>query len=256
MFSGRLARIIPGQWELDMDTKLAVLDGLADPNTIRSTITPKCSTGRCWFPSHNGITHTSIGLCSKCINIALWVREAERTYQYQNGTNGTTYTPWLVLPNDSGIGGGSSLPENIINVSDQGTIFDDSRTDVNDSLLEAFDDSVSDIFRASILNISVITFTNNNCDYMELASRQRKCSNHAFDATYPYLDYLEVAATACFFYPCVRDYHGSVVDAIFQERVVKETPIRKPQAQPGNLFPNFVHHHTPCLGNGSLLLMT
>jgi hypothetical protein len=262
MSSNRLARIDVPHWEMDMDTKVAIMDGLANPNTTRSMITPECSTGKCSFPAHNGVTHSSVGMCSKCVNIAPWVSEVRKVRQYQNGTSGDlydAYVRYLVLPSGRGIGGAdspTSKPDHIIDVSGFGTFFTDPRGPFNDSLLEAFDDSFTQIFRASILNVSAITFTNNNCDFLGPHERPGfKCSDHAFNATFPFLDYLDIAATACSFYPCVRDYHGSVNGTVFEERVVKETPITQPQGQMGNMFPHFMRLHTPCLVDSHVYTM-
>jgi hypothetical protein len=204
MSNRKLARIDVPHWEMDMDTKVAIMDGLANPNTTRSRITPECSAGKCSFPVHNGVTHSSVGMRSKCVNIATWVSEVQKVRQYQNGTSGDlydAYMQYIVLPSGRGIGGAHSpmgKPDHITDVSGSGTVFRDSRGPSNDSLLEAFDNSFTQIFRASILNFSAITFTNNNCDFLGPNERPSfKCSNHAFNATSPFLDYLDVAATAC-----------------------------------------------------------
>jgi hypothetical protein len=217
MSNRRLARIDVPHWEMDMDTKVAIMDGLANPNTIRSRITPECSTDKCSLPVHNGVTHSSVGMCSKCVNIAPWVSEVQKVRQYQNGTSGDLYDAYmqcLVLPSGRGIGGAHSpmgKPDHIIDVSGSGTVFRDSTDPFTDLLLEAFDNSFTQVLRASILNFSAITFTNDNCDFLGPNERLSfKCSNHAFNATFPFLDYLDAAATACSLDPCVRDYHGSV----------------------------------------------
>jgi hypothetical protein len=59
------------------------------------------------------------------------------------------------------------------------------------------------------------------------------------------MDFLNAVAITCSFYPCVRDYHGSVKDTIFTETIINETPIR--QRQVNKSFPDFLHLHTPCV---------
>jgi hypothetical protein len=238
---------------MDLETKVAILDGLVNPNTTRSEITPGCNTGNCLFPSYNGVTHSSVGMCKKCVDITPWVSELETAFQYPNGTEDTSYLVQnLVLPDGHGIGGGyrGSLPTNIMNISGHGTIWRDKAVPLNRSLLDAFDDSFESIFRSSILNISVITFTNNDCHPVEHGEEVRNCSKHGFDTTYPFLKYLNVVATACSFYPCVQDYHGAVRNTEFTELVVRETPIVQPLGQDNNSVPDFVRLHTPCLIDG------
>jgi hypothetical protein len=286
-----LARNYGPYWDMDMNTKIAILNGLANPNTTRSEITPDCNTGNCLFPPYNGITHSSVGLCKKCVDITPSVSEQVTVFHYpvtayedqwtltdRNGTieyeNGTIAYPNgtikygnktipdaliqnLILPDGHGIGGGfnTSLPSNIISVSGHGTIWRNQAVPLNDSLLDAFDNSFESIFRSSILNISVITFTNNDCHPVEHGEEVRNCSNHGFDTSYPFLEYLNVVATACSFYPCVRDYHGTVRSTEFTELVVRETPIVQPLGQEGNSVPDFLHLHTPCVVDGQVYTM-
>ncbi|KAF2124602.1 hypothetical protein P153DRAFT_350814, partial [Dothidotthia symphoricarpi CBS 119687] len=249
-----LARFDATHWDMDIVTKLALLDGLANPNTTRSEIRPGCSTGNCLFPEYNGVTHSSVAMCKKCVDITSRVAEAVRidttSYGYENGSSAATEVQDIILPGGHGIGGGSkgSLPRNIMDVSGHATIWKRSVVPFNDSLLDAFDDSFASIFRASVLNVSVLTFTNNNCE-------QGRCSNHSFNISYPFLDYLNVVATACSFYPCVQDYHGSVRNTVFTETVVRDTPKEQPQGQELNMYPNFLHFHTPCFIDGQAYTM-
>jgi hypothetical protein len=65
-------------WELDMDSKVAIIGGLANPKTTRSSISPSCSTGNCSFLSYNNVNYSSIAMCKKCVDITPWVIEIER----------------------------------------------------------------------------------------------------------------------------------------------------------------------------------
>lgn len=45
----------------------AVRAGLTTPSTASTDVLPfTCPTGNCTFPSFDGITHSSLGLCSAC----------------------------------------------------------------------------------------------------------------------------------------------------------------------------------------------
>jgi hypothetical protein len=248
-----LTRIYAENWDLDLDTKVAILDGLVNPNTTRSNITPSCSTGNCVFDSHNGVTHSSVGLCKKCVDTSDWLGEVELEAEF-NGTTLGYNDQWISLPDDNGIGGSptgsgaSSLPRTIISVSGHSDIR--GGVLLNESLLKAFDGSFDGIFAASILNVSIVAFTNNGCEpsaqEMDRPGFQR-CPGGDANWTVPIMDFLNAVATTCSFYPCVRDYHGSVSDTIFTETIVNETPINQLPGQINNSYPNFLHLHTPCV---------
>jgi hypothetical protein len=249
-----LTRIYSNNWDLDLNAKVAILEGIANPKTTRSNITPSCSTGNCVFPSHNGITHSSVGLCKKCVDTSDWLGEAELEAQY-NGTMLGYNKQWIQLPGGQAIGGGvggegyKRPPSTVISVSGGSSIQPGTRLSaLNESLLEAFDSSFNDIFAASILNVSIVAFTNNGCELLPQEQEEyQRCPGRDANWTFPLMDSLNAVVTTCSFYPCVRDYYGSVRDTIFTETIVKETPIEQPPGQDGNSYPNSLRVHTPCV---------
>jgi hypothetical protein len=68
-------RIAAGMFDLELETKAAILQGLANPDGKESAFTVDCNTGNCSFPSHNGVTHSSIGFCKKCVDVTSWLYE-------------------------------------------------------------------------------------------------------------------------------------------------------------------------------------
>lgn len=80
-------RIAAGSFDISMATKAAILQGLVDPADERSAITPDCPTGNCTFKSYNGITHSSMGMCKKCLDATRWLYEARPN----EGSNTTVY---------------------------------------------------------------------------------------------------------------------------------------------------------------------
>jgi hypothetical protein len=232
--SSNLVRLDSAHWDLDIVTKVALLNGLSDPNRPQSGINPDCSTGNCLFPSYNGVTHSSIGMCKKCTDITPWLTEALTARNDVINGSTTIYQADINLPDGHGIGGGwidyqpsniiDHLPQKIMDVSGNATVFRSSMR-LNNSLFDKLDSSFDSILPASILNVSVVTFTNNNCE--QQVEELDRCSNHSFPNSYPFLDNLNVVATACSFYPCVRDYHGSVRDTKFTEAVVREIPMMR-----------------------------
>jgi hypothetical protein len=250
-----LARISGPDWDLDLNTKIAISDGIGNPDTTRSNISPSCSTGNCVFPSYNGVTHSSLGLCKKCADTTLWLG-VEDSVEFNYGPYGpktnSTYQ-YIQLPGGHGIGRWDKgqqppLPRTIVSISDHNTRYFDAYP-LNGSLLEAFDDSFDNIFKASILNVSILSFTNNSCESLPQQDgwALQKCpgindSNSSFEI----MDFLNAVSTTCSFYPCVRDYHGSVRDTIFTETVVNETPIMQLEGQDISELHDYIHLHTPC----------
>jgi hypothetical protein len=107
---------------------------------------------------------------------------------------------------------------------------------LNNSIFDKLDDSFDTVLRASILNVTVMTFTDQECE-------QGRCSNHSFNTSFPWLDSVNIVATACSFYLCIRDYRGSVRDTIFTEDVIRDIPILQPR---GSTHP-YANFHTSIL---------
>ncbi|EUC47687.1 hypothetical protein COCMIDRAFT_34755 [Bipolaris oryzae ATCC 44560] len=134
------------KWDLDLDTKVAILDGLVNPNTTRSDITPSCSTGN-----------------------------------------------------------------------------------------------------SSILNVSIVTFTNHGCESLgrEDDPKFQRCPGADANWTLPVMNFLNAVAATCSFYPCVRDYAGTVRNTTFTETVIKETPIKPARITKESRTYDFKDLHSP-----------
>lgn len=236
-------RFDSAHWDMDMDTKVAILDGLANPNTTRSAIPPGCSTGNCSFPSYNGITHSSVGMCRRCADITLWLIEGDHaTYHLENGTAYEQEVPVVKLSDELSI----DLSHTVMNVTG-GNIqqsHDGWAPVLPDSRLAAFDDTFDTILKSSMVIINIITFTGNGCEQLG------NCSHPELNLTAQW-DQANVLATTCSFYPCVRDYHGSVKDNVFLEETVSETAIQR-DPNPGDPYPAYIHVRFPCFIEGQI----
>lgn len=79
-------RIGAGLYELEVDMKSTMLQGITDPTSKDNILMVGCSTGNYSWPDYGtGVTHTSIGLCSACLNTT-------------NCVTGLTYSGNLTLP--------------------------------------------------------------------------------------------------------------------------------------------------------------
>jgi hypothetical protein len=54
---------------VDVPLMGGIVNSLANPNQNQTALVNGCSTGNCTFPMINGITHSTIGMCSQCIDI-------------------------------------------------------------------------------------------------------------------------------------------------------------------------------------------
>lgn len=249
---------------MDLSTKVAILDGLISSNTTKFALTPDCSTGNCTFPSYNGISHSSIGMCRKCVDVTPWLVEEKVATNLENGTESDNPLFKIVLPDGSSVGNSTGLhaPVKIETVTGYNTIWKSNHPMYgglwerwNGSFLAAFGDEFRDVFTSSILNISLVTFTDSGCEYFDGDGRpSQKCSNNGVPTSYYGYNgsMYNVVATSCSFYPCVRDYHGSVQDARFKETIIAETPVLQPPGQDNHTFPNFERFHTPCQIDGNV----
>lgn len=167
-----------------------------------------------------------------------------------------------MLPDGSSVGNSSMTtgPVNIETVTGRNTIWKSNHSGYhglweswNGSFLAAFGAEFQDIFTSSILNASLVTFTDSGCEYVDDDGRpSQKCSNNGVPTSYYGTNIYNVVAKSCSFYPCVRDYHGSVQNARFKETIIAETPVLQPPGQGSNAFPNFEHFHTPCRIDGQV----
>jgi hypothetical protein len=63
MYSATLESLV------DIPLMGGIVNSLANPNQNQTGLVSGCSTGNCTFPMINGITHSTIGMCSQCIDI-------------------------------------------------------------------------------------------------------------------------------------------------------------------------------------------
>lgn len=64
---GNYYRIAAGVWEITVDMKGTMIQGLTNPRSKDLAIKASCPTGNCTFPDYGtGVTHSSLGLCSRC----------------------------------------------------------------------------------------------------------------------------------------------------------------------------------------------
>ena len=101
-----------GAARIEQDTNVAILISLTRQQSQSSQIQPVCSTGNCTFPNGNPIddttfkangsgqsTFSTIGLCTKCVDVSSLVKLIFTTGGSHNGTRDDAYARTYGLPN-------------------------------------------------------------------------------------------------------------------------------------------------------------
>ncbi|KAK6853870.1 hypothetical protein PG995_010682 [Apiospora arundinis] len=230
-------RIAAGQWEVDVDMKGAMIQALTNPSSNDSKIVASCETGNCTFPSFaDDITHSSIAMCSTCFDTTPLIKKTVNTTMIGNPTNHT-------LPNGQWV---SQWNERV---------YLNTRADWNLSWASsAFTDEYRTIAQDSLLNLTVMSFTDAPCANN---SGILDCPHNATATVRGKNQVTDYIATTCAFYPCMQNYHARLARGILEERVVSSVPALKNWVEagnPANSFSPYVNHtalKTPCVVDGS-----
>lgn len=207
-FQGSFSRG-PGWYALPNDMKGAMINGLINPTGNDSTMAATCQTGNCTFAadgSHDNITYSSIGMCSKCIDttplafLNQTLSAAENQSVYWQLPNGMQIE--LVIMNP------------ILNIS----------TDDDMSWAAAqFTDDYLAVASQALANVTVFSFTRSPCSNdTGTVSCPRNITNTFRDNVKQ--GAWDLVASSCALYPCMKNYHGDVEDGVFTETVVSTVP--------------------------------
>jgi hypothetical protein len=162
-----------------------VIDSLANPGRNQSLLMTGCSTGNCTFPITNGVTHSTVGMCSTC---------SDMTSQLEDVDDGL-----VRLPNGLYMRSGRGEDDGIL------TSFNTSTSCIGapSGNFTAAQTSFQSLVPASVMNFTVIS-----------------AAQSGFNSSWYWgLNYSLIAAT-CIFYPCMRHYAGVVEQGVFEETLV------------------------------------
>jgi hypothetical protein len=162
-------------------------------------------------------------------------------------TQSVDYHENLVLPYGVGIGGyGDDGTGSLLNIS-SGAWWNNSSVD------RAFVETLRTISSASIFGAHIITITQDGCQQVR-DSISQQVATHCFPPHLnlsSYWDFINFAASACTFYPCVRDYAASVDNTVFTETIINDTPIPSSRDESSTDHPLYYRtFHTPCVVDG------
>jgi len=209
----------------------AIVDGMINsqsPSIFGGFI---CESGNCTFPSYEGVTHSSIGFCSKCDDITGSIRER------------------FISRNESSTGNAKRVFQ--LNSQTQITL------DEQGSWMVATAYQSPQAPYVHTQDFSLLTFTYASCEpfFNETSNRTEKACKH----DHPHLPHLssgiDIMAANCSLFPCLRNYEGSVVNGALKERLVSTTPTNVSisddiRDHPRLPFDDFPVIKTPCLVDG------
>ena len=216
----------PVSYEATGDMKAAMINSLVNPSDNNSAIVPTCATGNCTFPAmSNGVTHSSIGVCSVCIDATEFIK-----------SNISSTLQNFSLPNSQSI----SLASGVLLSVGTGDI---------EWAKSKFTPNFTEAAKETLVNVTVLTSTGIRCSSDSNGNMHCPNSN----------------AVSCTLYACLKQYSAKVEQGVFDEHVVTEKPARfnqiggRPEYLANgalNLYVNQTGVQTPCLLEGEEYQLT
>ena len=170
----------------------SIVNSLANPDQNQTGLVNGCSTGNCTFPTINGITHSTIGMCSQCIDTTSKLNGTGSPMP--DGTGTMSYFVNAALPN--GLWLQSNVTEfPVLNASGGSST---SLSQLDSLLSQVEDHSFAAIMPASIFNWTIIALLGSEMN--------------------------SFLSTGCSIYPCMRHYTSLVDRGEFNETLVSTVP--------------------------------
>ncbi|KUI66885.1 hypothetical protein VM1G_02436 [Cytospora mali] len=212
-----------GMFEVEVDMKSAMIEGLTYPDGKDNDVETTCDGSNCAWPDFGtGVTHATIGLCSACIN----------TTDYVTGPN------W---------GGNLTLPDYEAYINYQRGQYMwvgySNLTWASDSFTEEFASAAS----VAVSNFSMLVATTTPCTKRP-NSGFYDCPHNVSSTDY-YNGLGGYIATSCALYPCMKEYYGSSLGSRFRERLVRtSTAVPNKQETSGyTAYYNYTAIRSPCV---------
>lgn len=189
-----------GQYVLNAITQASIVAAIADPSSNRPSLLSGCKTGNCSFDQSNGISYTTMGLCSVCEDTSASIHEV-----IGNRSSRLTLPNGLFLSNFSGA----------MKFSTSSNQFD------NLNLSSGFIHAAE----VALVNISMLALTSAPCSYVGGASFGKwTCNPQVQAASDSGWNGIDVVSAACSIHACMKSYSTSVSNAIARETLIKTKP--------------------------------
>lgn len=226
-------RIGAGSYELEVDMKSAMIKGLTEQaGSNNNGVDVSCQTGNCTWPDYGtGVTHASIGLCSKCLD----------TTDFVSGPN---------------LGGNLTLPDENAYISYEGS---GQYMWLGYSNLSAygplFSEDFADAAAVSVSNFSILAASTSPCT-KDAETGALTCPHQISQSNNTYFQGLgDYVAASCVLYPCMKEYWARYENNILTEKLIKSTtaiPNVEETTDGYSAFYNYTASKSPCvLDNGT-----
>lgn len=209
-------RIGAGSFELQVDMKGTMVNGIVNPTGNDTAISPVCATGNCTFPSYQGITHSSIGMCSACIDTTSFISGPDEKHNY-------------TLPNGMWV---SPAPDLVyLNVGADNISWAET----------SFSSELKSVSNWALANITVLSITSATCPDGDCLT-----SDGAYGSA-------GLLATSCSLYACVKNYNAEMKKGVLSENLISTRPATpnwvEANAPPSSFISatNYTALQTPCL---------
>lgn len=197
-------RVGAGSYELEVDMKSTLIQGLTDPGGRDAAVDVVCSSGNCTWPDWGtGVTHASVGLCSACLD-----------------------TTDFVAPPDAG--GNLTLPDEgaFINYNPGGAYMWVGYSNLS-AYARLFSESFSTAAAVSVMNFSMLAASTAPCNTTTDAATGavvRACPHRISQSNNTYFANLgDYVAASCVLYPCMKEYAARYENNVLTEKVVRTT---------------------------------
>lgn len=225
-------RVGAGRFELEVDMKSTMIQGLTDPKGQDTNIEVTCSTGNCSWPDYGtGVTHASMGLCSSCIDVTDYVSLSD--------TGGN-----LTLPDEGAfinyLPGGQYQWVGYSNLTAYGHMFS-----------EDFATAAA----VSVSNFSILAASTSPCTRVNDTGKWTCPHNISTSDSEYYQGLGDYVAAACILYPCMKEFWARYENNVLTEKVIStRTAVPNTADTTGGytLYYNYTASQSPCvLDNGT-----
>lgn len=187
--------------ELASEEIAAAINGLINPNTHDTYGVSNCPSNNCAFPRTADIPHSTIGVCSRCMDTTPFV-ETSALGTWTSPLNDTSFLDYVAQ---------SSQPEMAIWGSSLES--EDSRAIVDD-----MDEELREIARLGFVNVTILAAKpqacrDGLCHYEEAPKEGESSPTPAY------------ASAMCMLYPCLQDFEAEIRNNSLQIDVVSTTPM-------------------------------
>jgi hypothetical protein len=221
-------------WQLDTATTAVIVGALADGGINRAPLVTGCTSGNCTFEHSGGISYSTIGYCSMCVDTSDLIQE---TIPAKNSN-----LP-MVLSGPTGI---RLRKQSNISLNISTTYYGPDEYPALKPLAAIANFTVAP-FSILAMSSAGCTFDNANATW-HCTRRQHQ----NFSATW---NSVNIVSASCSIFACHQSYSAEVINGELQERLINSIPVHENVPKAGHLGAAYVVVDQPCAsGNMNVLV--